>query len=314
MSDHEGASWYTPGDVPGSIEAATVDSSVYVEHIVDVLQAHELDAPRSRIRALVTSTREQISKRNSTRTEIEEPLEDPRPVQSRVFDVDDAVHLGQRNLATILGVTLSRYAGSFSLVDPEVDSVLDLLWNKQHTTVGFHVVTRPDQEPLSADHVTAVHEGSTDTGSGRSPAQLAVIGPATATERARSVAEDHDIVVVDADLLRRWFSEVRLTPAFVGRILEAETAAYDELAHLISELEPMPDVVVNRDPLDVNHSSRPIATGDTTAVTPGIDQALPVEDETPPPGTQGKLYSDPSDDGDFGAFDRFVDNLEEDTS
>ena len=314
MSDHKGASWYTPGDVPGSIEAATVDSSVYVEHIVDVLQAHELDAPRSRIRVLVTSTRDQITEQNSTSTEIGEPLEDPRPVQSRVFDVDDAAYLGQRDLATILGVTLSRYAGSFSLVDPEADSVLDLLWNKQHTTVGFHVVTCPNQEPLSADHVTAVHEGSTDTGSGRSPAQLAVIGPATATEKARSVAEDHDIVVVDADLLRRWFSEVRLTPAFVGRILKAETVAYNELAHLISELKPMPDVVANRDPLNVDYSSRPIARGDATAVTTSIDQTLPVEDETPPPGTQGKLYADPSDDGDFGAFDRFVDNLEEDTS
>mgnify|MGYP007008814574 CR=1 FL=1 len=314
MSDNEGPTWYTPGDVPGSIEAATIDSSVYVEHIVDVLQAHELDAPRSRIRTLVTSARDRISERNSTPTDSSDPLEEPRAVRSRIFDVEDATYLGERNLATILGVALSRYAGSFSLVDPQADSVLDLLWNKQHTTVGFHVVTRPEQEPLTADHVTALHEGNIATGSGRSPAQLAVISPATATERARSVAEDHEIMVVDADVLRRWFNEVRLTPALVGQILEAETVAYNELEHLISELDPLPEIVASRDPLDVSHSSPPIATGDTSAITTSIDQALPVEDETPPPGTQGKLYANPSDDGDFGAFDRFVDNLEEDTS
>jgi len=90
--------------------------------------------------------------------------------------------------------------------------------------------------------------------------------------------------------------------------------AYNELEHLIAELDPLPDTVASRDPLDVSQSSPPIETGDTSAITTTIDQPLPVEDETPPPGTQGKLYANPSDDGDFGAFDRFVDNLEEDTS
>lgn len=313
MSDNEGPSWYIPGDVSGSIEAATVESAVYEEHIIDVLQAHELDAPRSRIRAVVTSTRDRLTERDATSTENKTPLEEPRSVQSRFFDVDDAAYLGRRDLATILGITLSRYGGSFSLIDPEADSVLALRWNKQHTTVGFHVCPRPNQEPLNVEHVTALSEGTIDTESGRSPAQLALVGPTVATEKARAVADDHDIIIVDAAVLRRWFSEVQLTPAFVERILETETAEHDELERFISELEPMPAVIQNRDPLDVSLSQSPIET-EISSATVSVDKAIPVADEQPDPGTHGELYADPSDDGDFDAFDRFIDNLQEDSS
>lgn len=314
MTDQTGPSWYTPGDIPASIEATTTDSDVYLEHIIDVLQAHEIDAPRSRIRTLVESTRERITERNATRSERGDTLAEPRSVQTRVFDVTDATYLGHRDLATILGIALSRYSGSFSVADPDADSVIDLLWNKQHTTVGFHVVPRPTREPLAVEHVNSLIEGNTNTGSGRSLSQLAVVGPAKITATARSLAADHDITVVDADLLRRWFQDVQLSPELVGRVLETDSAAYNELEHLIAELEPMPDVIANRDPLDVSRQLSSIEADTTADVTGHIKQGMPIRDEMPQPGKQGTLYADPSDDGDFGAFDRFASNLEEDDS
>jgi hypothetical protein len=38
---------------------------------------------------------------------------------------------------------------------------------------------------------------------------------------------------------------------------------------------------------------------------------MPIPETLPDPGQKGTLYANPADDGDFGAFDRFMNELAE---
>mgnify|MGYP000412781463 CR=1 FL=1 len=313
MSKHELPNWYEPGDVPKSMENVARDSDVYLEEVVDLFQSHEFDAPRDRIRDLVEAARERISASEADSGTEVEAADEPRSLHPRFVDVTDVGYLDARNFALVLGVILSRYEGSFTIPEIEEDVEVDLLWNRQHTTVAFRTISRPPEMPVEEADVQSVVRGDTDPDTGRSPSRLGIVSNAGFTNDARELATANDIGLFGDDHLERWLADTMLAHETLGALLESEDGDSSEFEDVVADLQAIPERVRERDPLDDVTSTGWSATGDGEPIVSGVKQRMPVAEDPPSPGTHGELYADPSEDGDFGAFDRFVNELQEDT-
>jgi hypothetical protein len=312
MSRHELPSWYEPGNVSESMENVADNSDVYLEEVVDILQYHEFDAPRDRIRDLVETARDRISTLESDSAIESEAAEEPRSLDPRFVDVTDVGYLDARDFALVLGVVLSRYEGNFMIPEAKEDVAVDLLWNRQHTTVAFRTISRPPEMPVEEADVHSVVRGDTDPDTGRSPSQLGIVSNAGFTDDARELATANDIGLFGEDRLERWLADTMLTHETLGALLESEDRDASEFEDVLADLQTIPGIVRERDPLDdVTPPGWSINGGGNTTVS-GVNQRMPVGEDTPSPGTHGELYADPSEDGDFGAFDRFVNELQED--
>lgn len=311
MSRGDAPEWYHPGDMVTTIQAADEYELTTSEPIVDVLADRELDAPRDRIEEMVTSAREHLS----TRQDGKQPdSEDPRPMEPRYVDAADASYLGERSFATLLGIVLSRYEGSFSSPEPVDDLAVDLFWNRQHTTVAFRTVGRESSPSVQSGDVRDVIDGDTAPASGRSPSCLGIVSRGGFTPGARKLAEEHDVRLIGRDHLARWFADAKLTPEVLGTIAEREDVGREELLDLVSTLPDMPTPVREKDPLDLPAvETLSITTAESSQAEP--DPAPAQESDVPhsaTAGEKGTLYADPDEDGDSGTFDRIVDELEDD--
>lgn len=313
MSRHELPSWYEPDDVSESMQNVADNSDVYLEEVVDILQYHEFDAPRDRIRELVETARDQISDLHSDSEAQSEVTGEPRSLEPRFVDVTDVGYLDTQDFALVLGVVLSRYEGSFTVPEVGGDVAVDLLWNRQHTTVALRTISRPPEMPVEEADVQFVVRGDTDPDTSRSPSRLGIVSNAGFTNDARDLATANDIELFGEDHLERWLADTMLTHETLGALLESEDSDTSEFEDVLADLQTIPGIVRERDPIgDVTPPGWSINGGGDTTVS-GVKQRMPVAEDPPSLGTHGELYADPSEDGDFGAFDRFVHELQEDT-
>lgn len=308
MSRSDRPRWYHPGDVPATVRDADRAARVSTQNVVDVLASEELDAPRDRIHAMVETARERISETDPTPTH---DLETPRPLQSRFVDASDVAYLGPRDFATVLGLVLSRYEGTFRTPEDVDDVAVDLLWNRQHVTVGFRTVSRPPEAPVDRDDVVAVVDGDTTPATGRSPSTLGIVSNAGFTEIARDYAEKRDVRLFGTNYLTRWFRDARLTYDVFGALLEGEHSA-DEIDELVDTLPPLPDTVREEDPLGEQPEVAWSGDDNGQPLQTNVERPIPVVDPHPNAGEKGALYANPDDDGDYGVFDRLLHELHED--
>lgn len=317
VSQQDTPDWYQPGDIPASLRAA--DSTVTTDRIVEVLTQHEVTAPRERVCEMVDSARSQLDSETSEKSPSADG--DPRSLNSRLVDVGDFSYLGNRDFALVLGAVLSRYEGSFRVPEEIDDLAVDLFWQRQYTTVAFRTVPSSESQAVEQSDVEAVVRGDTAPPTGRAPSVLGIVSNADFTADARSHAADHDIELYGPDHLSRWCRDAQLTLDVLGALLEEGERSLEDVDAVLDDLDPLPDPIRTRDPLgeviDVRWTAQP-ANGD--GPTPGpVSQPVPSEngegekEEALTPGTTGELYADPDEDGDYGAFDRFMDNLEEDS-
>jgi hypothetical protein len=312
MSRHELPSWYEPDDVSESMQNVADNSDVYLEEVVDIFQYHEFDAPRDRIRELVETARDRISDLGSDSEAQTEVTDEPRSLEPRFVDVTDVGYLDAQDFALVLGVVLSRYEGSFTIPEVEGDVAVDLLWNRQHTTVALRTISRPPEMPVEEADVQSVVRGDTDPGTGRSLSRLGIVSNAGFTNDARDLATANDIELFGEDHLERWLADTMLTHETLGALLESEDSDTSEFEDVLADLQTIPETVRERDPLNDVTSTEWSTTDDGSPTVSGVKQRMPVAEDPPSPGTHGELYADPSEDGDFGAFDRFVNELQED--
>ena len=308
MSRAEQPSWYHPGDVPATIRDADQTASVSTEGIVDVLASEEFEAPKERIHDMVEKARERVSE---PETNAIDDLEDPRPLRSRFVGADDVAYLGPRDFATVLGVVLSRYEGSFRTPEDVDDVAVDLYWNRQYITVGFRIVSRPPEVPVGREDVAAVVDGDTTPVAGRSPSTLGIVSNAGFTDVTRAYAEEHDVQLFGVNHLVRWFEDAKLTYDVFGSLLEGEHSS-DELDDLVDTLPPLPDIIRESDPLSKCPEVVWSGGDDGRRLQTDVARPIPVPDHQPNAGEKGTLYANPSDDGDYGAFDRLMHELQED--
>lgn len=308
MSRSRRPSWYHPGDVPKTIYDAATSADVSTRTIVDVLAREELDAPEARIEAMVEAARDRVTESDEIPTH---DLDDPRPLQTRFVDADDVSYLGTSDFATVLGVVLSRYEGTFQTPEVVDDVAVDLFWNRQYTTVGIRAISRPPEAPVDRDDIEPLVEGNTTLAVGRSPSVLGVVSKAGFTSFAREYAEKHDIELFGTYHLTRWFEDARLTHGVLGSLLEGDDLDDEELAKLLDSLPSLPDAIRESDPLGELSDELWSGTDDGRTVETGVKRPIPVPDSRPDAGKTGAMYADPAKDGDYGAFDRFIHELQE---
>lgn len=304
----ETVQWYHRGDIARTVGEATHDVNASVEEIVDVLARRELDAPRDRIRSMVEVARENVQEPN----EIDPGSSaEPRFDGPRYLDVEDAMYLDDRDLATVVGAALSRYEGGFDVPENIDDVVVDLFWNRQHTTVGINTIAASTGEPVDEEDVRTVLDGDAEPQTGRSPSSLCIVTTASFTESAVALAEANDIGLFGESYLDQWVRHARLSKRVAGSLLEESQLTSKEVDELLTELPAIPESVQGTDPLDDIDDESTSMTVDPDGVVADVDKRMPVAEEPSPGGMKGELYADPGEDGDFGAFDRYMDELDE---
>jgi hypothetical protein len=308
MSGADQPHWYEPGDVPATIRNATENANVTVKDVVDVLATFELEAPRDRLQTMVDSARARVS--TDTR-EAAVDLEESRPLEPRFIDVSDLRYLNATDFATVLGVTLSRYEGTFRVPEEVDELAVDLFWNRQHTTIGFALVTRPPSAPVEDPDVLSVRTGETSPPFGRAVSALGIVSLAGFTEAARKVAAENDIRLFGPEYLTRWLSDAQLTPDVFGTLISHDDLGDAEIDEICSQLPDVPKAVRETDPLGDCPETGWSGGGDIAPVPTDVKRPMPIPETLPDPGQKGTLYANPADDGDFGAFDRFMNELAE---
>jgi len=309
MTSSSGPTWFYPGDLPRSVAATMDTEDATVDHLIDVLQSHEFDAPRERIRKVILTTQDQLEDR--VEEEEFDPLDDPRSLPPRYVSVDDVAYLGRRSCARLLGIILSSYDGTYHAPSQEDDLALDLLWSRQHRTVGLRIETRREDTPVDEASVQDFVEGDTSPSTGRAPSALGVITNTTFTDDAQTLASNNDITLFDNAWLTERLQEIQLSWEIAGPVIEATADEEDNVEELVEDQDLLPSTYSEVDPFSDETRPHEIAIGETEKQTnpqPG-SQAIPEDESTTDPGQRGVLYANPDDDGDYDAFDRFAESL-----
>lgn len=297
--------WYRSNDIPASVRAATADD-VAVDEIVDVLHAREFDVPRRRIQAMIEA-----------REPVPESTTDARhPAQVGAHDVryvdeTDLGYLSERELAIILGVTLSQFGGSYQVVSETNDSVFDLIWMGPDETVGLRTDVSPEEQAGEAV-VREVIESNSIASEIGDPTASCVVSPGEFTTDAMELATSNNVRMIGIDHLSEWLRHARVSPAVLGSFREFEDLVDEELDGLSNARSHLDRV----DPFDLSPRDR----FSTIAVDIGraINSSRASPDRRSAFNVDGKrdtgiLYADPSEDGDSEALDRFMQGLETDT-
>jgi hypothetical protein len=191
------------------------------------------------------------------------------------------------------------------------DAAVDVIWNRQNTSIAFHTIAAPDDDPVDEDDVRAVVDSNSEPETGRSPSIVGIATTASFTESAVGLAEANDVELFGEPHIDTWFRHAGLSRRVAGPLLEENELTVEEIEDLLADLPPIPESAQLMDPLGDFQSESTSVTVTSKDVVPDVDTGIPVTDEPSPQGKKGELYADPGEDGDFGAFDRFVEGLDE---
>jgi len=329
MSQLRDQSWYEPGDIQQSLQAAFQQDSVTTDDIVDVLGEHELDASPDRILEMIETTRQQFTNTSNDSLLPTPSLDGIRENQARFITLDDLEYLGSRDVAYVVGIMLSRFEGSFRVPELVDKKAADLLWTRSDTTVGLWLEWRPNRTPVDKADIQSVVNDTTQSASDEEFSEIAIVSNAGFADQARKLASEHDIACCGPECLRRWCQETKITNTVVGEILDGENKNNEEIKEILNQLPPLPASIPVQDPLKpvtktewtTSTLGERVTSGGGTSEKDQTESAPPsqsgVSEPQPAsePGQKGVLYADSDDDGDFDAFDRFVNALaEEDDS
>ncbi|GGN25654.1 MULTISPECIES: hypothetical protein [Halobacteriaceae] len=297
--------WYEPGDVPTSIRNATRDATIAAEVVTDVLAEHEFDAPWSRVLDIVKTTRANLPESTSEFARRSE-LSTARPPPVRFVDIDDISHLSPTDCAVVLGTALSRYEGMFRTADDVDNLVIDLIWDKQHTSVSLALFPRVKDAPVTETHVEQVVQGDTAPPTGRSPSIVGIVSNAGFSEDAQSTAAESDIELFGQHAISRWLSDAQLPVSSLETLLENDRSP-EEIEEFVSTLPDLPQSIREQDPIEDIAAKTDVQTISVTEAK--ATERIPVRDQPSSAGQYGTLYADAGEDGDFGAFERFEERI-----
>ena len=282
-----------------------------LEEVVDYLCTERFEStPRHRVHTLVEAAMSRVDETSETPalSQPESTTEMPRERQSRYADVADLAYLTATELSLVLGVVLEQFGGSSRQAARGDDLVVDLFWNRTHDTVALTAVPQHNDEAVGIECIKRVAGGRTRPTKGRAPSTLAVVTNGRFSEAAQSAAADHDIVLLDQGHLVRWLQVVQLTPEVFGTILEEGEQQDVELEETLETMAEPPTAVTDAAPFEMAAVESATEVETSTTLVP---ESNPVGESPTPPGEHGVLYADPAEDGDYGAFDRFIDRIGE---
>jgi hypothetical protein len=321
--------WYVEGDVTETVRRAR-EANAEPDELVSELARQEFDEIRpSRIEAIVDAIPN--TDKNGGATTHTHPLSqspatdaEPRPAIPRWLTLRDIAYLSAREAARVVGLALEQFEGTS--VRPAINDPVEctLYWHRSRTTVGIRVVPMTGG-PVEEDHVSALVDGPVNRSDGRSCSELAIVTNGWLSESASDRAAEEGIKSIDCGRLATLLKRARIPPTAAGTVFEDGENHDGPLSELV-ELPPIPapqaddpfslppafeadDQPADPDPTSSTPRTGGIARG-TDGQRDGTRTENPLVTRQPSRGETGTLYADPSEDGEYAAFDRFITDLE----
>lgn len=332
MSDSKQSfSWYAPDDIRRTVENG-VANDVSTTLMAEYLSEHEFDdIPAPRLKQIIENL--PISEDTESNTvDLSQPKAtdaDPRDDLPTQLTVGDLEYTSNREAARLVGLALELFEGNTVRPTAATEVETDLIWHRQHVTVGFRIVPTPTGS-VGTKHIDALQNGQIVPDDVRRPSKLAIVTNRVFTDEALDLAEKHNIYYFDAGHVEEWFRRARIPMTVVGTLLEDGESHDGPLTDLV-ELPSIPAPRKAVDPLEINRAfdTDSLTTPAEEDATPsqaertetserhqtsGLDRSTarddPLNETQPPAGKTGTLYADPDADGDFEAFDEFVADIE----
>lgn len=299
--------WYKKGDLMETVQTGT-NTGATTDEMVTVLSEHEFqELSRQRVSALVSSTAERAKDYSEEPDLSQQPstAADPEGYDGRHVTRADVEVLTDKEFAFLLMGVLSRFDGN--AIRPEhVDIDVDLFWHRQHRTIAFRTISRPEGVPVEASDVTDVVEGDTEPRSGRSPSRVVLLTNSYLTDEANTAASQSDLDVRDGTHLTEWLHRTRVSIGLLGDLLEhGEKREYD-LEERLDEVSSNASFVEGFEPLestgyDVELDVSPSAvaqenTGRSPPNYDGTSTTRETNSTTDDTGTATTQVEEPSDD------------------
>ncbi|MBV0926235.1 hypothetical protein KTS45_18670 [Halomicroarcula limicola] len=332
-------SWYHTGDVRQTVHAAAA-AGIETDEVASVLSDEIFDdIPLQRVKSIV----EAIPTDDDQAPDVENSLSQAattdaaaRPPLANRCTVTDLEYLSAREAARIVGLVLELFDGN-TLRPPATESVeADLLWRRQYMNVGLKII--PQRTTVGVESIEALRSGQLVPDDLQRPSELAIVTSGRFDEEILAEAANNDIHCFDAGHVEEWLLRAQLSPDIVGTLLENGENHDGPLTDLV-DVPPIPAPRTSTDPLEIERafdvdsynvaaettSSEPQpqesgttsaqSTGETSAAPSQTDEADPetvadpLAGSQPPPGKTGTLYADPDEDGEYTAFDDYLDDL-----
>ena len=267
----------------------------------------------------------------------------PRGPLTNRCTVSDFAYLSRREAARVIGLVLELFDGNTVRLTEEKDIETDLLWRRQHASIAIRVI--PTRTVISDEHPTAVANGPAVPSSIQSPSELAIVTCGKFSDEATAVAKEHDIHCYNAGHVETWLRRAKISLETLGMVLEDGEAHDGPLTELV-DASPVPSLEKKLDPFDLPpafnteeldtsetpHVSAERVVNDTTGGqrdvkdtvegqnesstgSPSVNKSTLTQNDTlvenqPTAGKKGVLYADPGEDGDYSAFDDYLEDIE----
>ncbi|WP_256301674.1 hypothetical protein [Haloarchaeobius salinus] len=301
--------WYSPGEVQSTVRRA-LSNNVDLEKIVSVLGERELDnVQHSRVEAIIENVSENTEEA-SIKPHLSQPPStkaEPREVRGRRLSADDFEFFSNREAARVLGLVLESFDGNTLRMGPHDQVESDLVWNRQGGTIALLIVPTTE-EAVDSHQVDALLEGQTVPEDRRSPSELAVVTNGSFTDQALGYAETNDIRCYDGGHLEAWLQRVLVPMDAVGTVLE-EGEDHDGPILEIVDIPSIPAPRATIAPLEIE----PVFEVEMGEEEPGPKGRLgrddPLKGTDPDTGQTGTLYADPEEDGEYGAFEDYLESI-----
>jgi hypothetical protein len=328
MSDTDQApSWYNPRSVRETVQNG-LDQNIGPTRIAAHLAEHDFDdVPIARVETIVEGMPVVEENSGDSPNLSQSPSTDaePRDQLPKQLAVDDLEYVSNREAARLIGLALEQFDGNTVRPPGTAQVETDVVWHRQHMTVALRVVPIPSGE-VGTSHVDALLDGTVVSDDTRSPSELAIVTNRSYTDEAKAYAAEHDIHCFDAGHVEAWFRRARIPMDAVGTVLEDGENHDGPLTDLV-DIPPIPSPRTQTNPLDITRAFPidrldPGTEQDTDTERPdterddsdtGLDETAarddPLAETQTTPGETGTLYADPENDGDYDAFDDYLEDI-----
>lgn len=334
MADTPG--WYVEDDITASVKNARESDAPISSIVWELEDSFADDIPTERIKRIVESIPDKEEKSPETELPLSQsPATDaePREQPSRIISFRDLAYLSPREAARVVGLALEQFDGNTVRPPSNETTECDLYWNRQYSTIGLRIISSVGHK-VSEDDIRPLDEGETSIEDNRHPSQLAAVTNGVFTEQAESFADETGIQCYDCSHVEVWFRRAKITPEALGTVLEQGENHQGPLDELVDISDIPSTISVNPLKIEPEIDSSELASDAMTTLSSGEPtvssgstqrdtetggsqiggEALGQSVDTISNAETGKLYADPQEDGDYEAFDRFVDGIGSDQS
>lgn len=330
MSDTESnvtLSWYEPESVSRSIRNG-LDRDIQPEKVSEYLAEHGFDdIPESRLRSIIDTMPAETKASEQNHAELSQSPQTeakPRERYYRQVRADDIEYLSPREAARVIGLILELFDGNTVRPSETTAVETDLIWHRQGETVAVRIVPLSEGS-VGTSHIQALAEGTVVPTDTRSPSQLVIVTNRGFTDEAMEAASEDDIHCLDGGQLEELLRRARIPMNAAGTVLEDGETHEGPMTDLV-DVPSIPQPRRTENPLNVppafdisslevgdeqqnKRKSTPEGSREHGSHSRIDSRDNPLTGSQPAPGETGRLYADPAEDGDYSAFDDYLDDL-----